>query len=277
MIRRNLRRLAARIRVEPSGSPSDHRAFVRLAYLLAFKREPEEADYRRHEGELLAGRSRTDFLRELLSKTEAPMDRDGSPAEIPASHVGPEDADTLVRLAFRSLLRRDAGDLEAQAYREAFERGTTILDLINDIARSDEFNVTGRVRPEDADGLIELGFRKLLRRDPDPDAYVSYREGFERGTTFLDLINDIARSEEYQIIEEKIEHLLAAPPPVSAPAPAHPIASDMDAALTLLEARLGEKGCTIQLGAVPAGAADGASAQRRMRSLLVTLSLVDRL
>ena len=226
MIRSNLRRFLSRVRYKRSDTPSDNRAFLRVASLLALKRNPDEANYRRHEADLLQGRPRTDLMREQINYSE---------------------------------------------------HGTTIFDPVNDLARSDEPSLTARVQPEDVDDLVRLGFRILLRRDPDPDTYAAYRDGFEHGTTFVDLVKDITASDEYQIVEGRIESLLAGAPQAPLPTLDHPVANDMEVALTLLEMRLGEKGCSIQLGVVPAGAVDGAAAQRRMRSLMTTLSLVDRL
>ena len=226
MVKSKLRRFLSRARYKRSDTPSDNRVLPRFAYLLAFKRGPDEARYRQQEADLLQVQPRTDLMRERLNHAE---------------------------------------------------RGATILDPINDIARSDEFSLEARAKPEDVDGLVRLGFRSLLRRDPDPDTYAAYRDGFERGTTFVDLIKDITASDEYQIVEERIENLLAGPPQAPSPMLDHPIANDIEVALTLLEMRLGEKGCSIQLGALPAGAVDGAAALRRMRSLMTTLSLMDRL
>lgn len=137
---------------------------------------------------------------------------------------------------------------------------------------------SARVAPEDADALVRLAFQSLLRRDADAETYAAYRAGFEQGTTFLDLIHDITRSEEFQLINERIDRLFATSDlPSPLPPPEHPVAADMGAALTLLGVRLGEKGCDLQLGPTPASAVDGAMAHHRMRSLMITLSLLEYL
>ena len=204
------------------------------------------------------------------------------------------DTRAFLRLAYMSALKPDPDnaryrhheadllqgrppiDLPREPLNHA-EHGTATLDLVADIARSDEFIVTARVQPEDVDELVRLAFRSLLRRDPDSDTYAAYRDGFERGTTFVDLVKDITASEEYQMVEERIETLLAEAPQAPSPRLDHAIASDLAVALTLLEMRLSEKGCAIQLGAVLFDEIDAASAPQRMRSLMTTLSLVDRL
>ena len=261
MILQQLRRLARRITIARFDADQD-KAFVRLAYLLAFKREPDEEAYRRHETELLNGRSRADVLGELIGQAEheAKIGGNGSAADGVATGLQPDDADHLVRLAMQGLSRLDA---------DPFSR--------IDIEGSEGFRASSRVAPEDVDEFVSLAFRKLLRRDPDEQTYASYREGFERGTTFVDLLKDVIASEEFQIIDEQIERLLTSPQNPAPPMPEPFIVSDMEDALSLLEARLIEKGCRIQLGAARTDTIDRAFAVGRMRGLIVTLSLLERL
>ena len=152
MIRRGVKRLIKRVDATGSAAGFPYRAFIRSASLLAFKREPKKVNSHRQATDPLNDQSEVDVLRGEPANTEseAAADRDGSIA--------------------------DLSDLQVQ--------------------------------PEDVDSLVRLGFRSLLRRDPDPETYASYRDGFARGTTFFDLITDITQSEEYQINEKRIELLL---------------------------------------------------------------------
>lgn len=221
MIRRNIRRLAARFDASRPAAELNRRALILLAYGLAGRGEPDDEAYKRHEADLDGGQTPVELVHRLTG-----------------------------------------GAL-----------------WTSEQARSAGHPLSVCVAPEDADSLIRLAFRSLLRRDADAETYAAYREGFERGTTFLDLVNDILQSEEFKIVDERIEHLLSASSQSSAPIQPceHLIASDLGMALTLLETRLGEKGCRLQLGAVPTGAVDEASARARMQSLMVTLASLEML
>ena len=207
------------------------------------------------------------------------------------SRLGREaDHRPFIRLAYEATLRREPDEREYRDHEAALAGGRSLSTLLVSLKESEEYreiheratsasHISARVDENDADRLVRMAFSHLLRREPDAETYAAYRAGFASGTTFHDLVNDIIASEEFKIVDQRIEGLLAASnhPPPPAPSPAPQIASEMSTALTLLETRLGEKGCKLQLGAAPAGATDGASAQRRMRSLLVTISLMEQL
>ena len=198
------------------------------------------------------------------------------------------DRRQFIRLAYEATLRREPDEQEYRDHEAALLSGQSPSGLLASLTESEEYrqahersmdasDISARVDEDDADRLVRMAFAHLLRREPDAETYAAYRAGFASGTTFHDLVNDIVVSEEFKIVDERIERLLAASnhPPSPSPPPAPSIASEMSTAVTLLETRLGEKGCKLQLGAIPAGAIDSASAQQRMRSLLVTLSSME--
>ena len=208
----------------------------------------------------------------------------------PARFAAKPDHRAFIRLAYELGGHGEPDEDGFRRHEAELDRGLSHVELIRAVAgetltrsaqevASMEPVLSARVLPEDADSLICLAFKSLLRRDADAETYAAYRGAFEQGTTFRDLINDVVQSEEFKIVDERIEHLFAASnhPQTSSPSPEHPIVSDMGGALTLLETRLREKGCEIQLGVVPVGAIDASSAHARMRSLMLTLSFVEKL
>ena len=66
------------------------------------------------------------------------------------------------------------------------------------LGTEDAESVKTQVDLEEVDRLVDLTFVALLRRKPERDTLLAYREGFANGTTFRDLIDDVIRSDEYR-------------------------------------------------------------------------------
>jgi hypothetical protein len=129
---------------------------------------------------------------------------------------------------------------------------------------------------EEVDRLVRLTFAALLRREPDSDTLLAYRQGFAQGSTFRDLVDDVVASEEYRSARKRVEQRRM--DPVLAEAAQDDSSRDnIQTAVSLLTARLVEKGCRIQLGELSDDDPEDVDDRRRMRSLRVTLSVLDRL
>ena len=131
---------------------------------------------------------------------------------------------------------------------------------------------------EDIERLVDLTFRALLRRKPDRDTLLAYREGFANGTTFHDLIDDVLRSDEYRSARQRIRQRRTAPALAHEATVDHEAGTDLPTMVALLTRRLVEKGWQPQNRTMlEADRGGGDRDARRMRSLRVTLSVLDRL
>ncbi len=131
---------------------------------------------------------------------------------------------------------------------------------------------------EEVDRLVRLTFNALLEREPGRDTLLAYREGFANGTTLHGLIEDVLRSDECAAVQESARRLRAVPASLDDGFREGVDGEDFEVALALLEKRLAEMGCELDLGP-PEGTIDDVDPghRRRMRSLTVTLSVLQGL
>ena len=130
---------------------------------------------------------------------------------------------------------------------------------------------------EEIDRLVDLTFVALLRRKPDRDTLLAYREGFADGTTFHDLIDDVIGSDEYRSVKQRLRERGAASAYVSEATPGSVGGDDLPTTVALLTTRLIEKGWQPRVSAIAEADSGGDGDGPRMRSLRVTLSVLDRL
>ena len=136
----------------------------------------------------------------------------------------------------------------------------------------------GEVDTQEVDRLVRLTFAALLGREPDRDTMLAYREGFANGSTFRDLVDDVVGSDEYRDVSRHDRQRRVAPAMSDEATPGDDCSADLEATAALLAARLAEKGCRLPFRPLT-GASRGDCVEdgRRMRSLLATLSVLDRL
>ncbi len=182
---------------------------------------------------------------------------------------------TYLRRLRRSIGRRAVGGDAGPAIAPSDGSGTTA----GAAAPPPSPRLTERRDPEEVDRLVRLTFEALLGRQPEPDTLLAYREGFANGTTFQGLVDDVLKSDEYAAAEARSWRLRATTPtsPEGEPWEAAD-GEDPAAILALLETRLVGIGCRLNLG-LWEGAVDDTDPghRRRMRGLLVTMSMLDRL
>ena len=124
--------------------------------------------------------------------------------------------------------------------------------------------------------LVRLAFRAVLRREPEEGDEAAFTNALVGGMPVYDFISELMAAPEFRADPVSVP----IGPPVALSSP--PLEGDalsniMGLSLEILQARLTDKGCLLQLGPVPDPSADQGATATRMERVVRTLAMLDAL
>jgi hypothetical protein len=152
-------------------------------YRRLFGRDPASGVLTRHAGQLKTQRD----LAGLLSAV-------GASQEFWERQIA-HRAEELVRMAFRSLLRREPEEEALKAYAAQLKEHKNLEEILRAITQSPE-HLDG-VQRDGAEQLVRIAFRSLLNREPEEAALQAYAGGLRQGQSLAEMLASISRSQEH--------------------------------------------------------------------------------
>lgn len=122
--------------------------------------------------------------------------------------------------------------------------------------------------------LVVLCFRAVLHREPEEGDAAAFTNALMAGMPVYDFISELMSTPEFRGPSAPLPDQLASPTPAATPGS---LSELMSLSLGLLQSRLTDKGCRIQLGPSPDPHADRSMDAARMERVIRTLAMLDAL
>jgi hypothetical protein len=161
---------------------------VRDAYQDVLRREPDPAARAYVDKILYDGWTEADLKRELRKSDEY---RRGS-------RMSRQEAERIVREAYREVLRRDPDSGSRGWVDKVFYDHWTKQDVVNALKNSDEYRHGSRMSRQEAERMVREAYREVLRREPDKGSRGWVDKVLYDHWTKRDVVNALRNSDEYK-------------------------------------------------------------------------------
>jgi hypothetical protein len=165
---------------------------IRRAYEDILRREPDDDSLRYY---------RNRMIDDSWTETDVREDLRRSGDYRRGSRMSRQEAERIVRDAYREVLRREPDPGSRPWVDKILYEGWTEADLIRELRNSDEYRRGSRMSRQEAERIVRDSYREVLRREPDPGSRVWVDKVLREGWTQQDVIRELRNSDEYRKLQ----------------------------------------------------------------------------